>query len=231
LSDTVIITTGYNYADALSISPYAYASKTPILLTNEDGSLRNETKAALKDGGFKKVIIVGGTAVVSEETEEYLKQELSATVLRLYGTSRYKTSAEIIRWELGLKTDAEFQPEVVMTTEGMGVARADEFADALSSVSLLGKTGSVLLLLHKTEDASVDQAVIDELIRPYAKEMTTGYIFGGTAAISEQTETLLNETVKSAFEDPANWIVPNLFESAYGMLASVFRSDPFKAGY
>ena len=36
-SDTVVIATGYNFADSLSISPYAYRMGTPIILTDKDG--------------------------------------------------------------------------------------------------------------------------------------------------------------------------------------------------
>ncbi|MBR6977651.1 MAG: Cna B-type domain-containing protein, partial [Lachnospiraceae bacterium] len=60
VSDTVIITTGYNYADALSISPYAYAAKTPVLLARKDGSLSDEVKTLLTEAGFEKALIVGG---------------------------------------------------------------------------------------------------------------------------------------------------------------------------
>ena len=144
-NDTFILATGGGYADTLSISPYAYASKTPIFLTRTNGNLRDSVRDVLLDpaNGFKKAIIVGGTSAVTEETEQILKGK-EIEVLRLFGTNRYRTSAEIVKWELGLNTDATIQPAVQMKSEGMGIATGQNFADALASVNLLGKTKSVL---------------------------------------------------------------------------------------
>ncbi|MBP5294519.1 MAG: cell wall-binding repeat-containing protein, partial [Lachnospiraceae bacterium] len=194
-SDTVIIATGFNYADALSISPYAYAAKAPILLAKKDGSLSSEVKELLEGSGIKKALIVGGTNAVSAASEKYLTVVLGMTVQRLSGSNRYKTSAEIIRWELGLNDDAAFQPEVTMTNAGMGVATGENFADALASVSLLGKNGSILLL---ASDKKLDllEEHIDAFIKPFVKEMQKGYIFGGTVAVVEEIEDLLNAAIE-----------------------------------
>ena len=194
-SDTVIITTGYNYADALSISPYAYASKTPVLLANDKGALTSDVKSLLSNAGFKKAVILGGNLAVSEETEAYLKEK-GMTVLRLQGSTRYKTSAAIIKWSLGFNEKAAFQPSLKLTNEGMGVATGENFADALASVSLLGKTKSVLLLVNTDPKNATTKANVDALIKPYAKEMSKGYIFGGELAVKKEIEDLLNEAVK-----------------------------------
>ena len=119
-------------------------------------------------------------------------------MLRLQGKTRYETSADIMRWELGLKTDAAFQPSVTMTIEGMGVAAGGKFPDALGSVSLLGKTHSPLLLVSDSNSTNkgILKANIEELIKPYVKTMKRGYIFGGKGSVSAEIETLLNEAVK-----------------------------------
>ena len=120
------------------------------------------------------------------------------TVLRLEGDNRYETSAAIVRWELGLNEKAEIQPEVEMTNVGMGVATGASFPDALGAVSLLGKNGSVLLLAadNSAKNTEATQASIDELIKPFVKDMQKGYIFGGTGTVSEQIEEWLNEAVQ-----------------------------------
>ena len=56
---------GEGFADALTAGPLAYNNEFPILLT-APGSLRAETDAALADLGIDHVIIVGGTAAVSQ---------------------------------------------------------------------------------------------------------------------------------------------------------------------
>ena len=202
-NDTFILATGGGYADTLSISPYAYASKTPIFLTRTNGSLRESVKDVLIDpaNGFKKAIIVGGTTVVTEETEKTLKEN-NIEVLRLFGKNRYLTSVEIVKWELGLNTGAAIQPAVQMKSEGMGIATGQNFPDALASANLLGKTKSVLLLVKNVE--ATDKPNIDELIAPYTDKMTKGYIFGGTSAVTEATEALLNAVVPTTtiYETP-----------------------------
>ncbi len=191
---TVIVTTGYSFADVLSISPYAYAAKTPILLSRKNGSLSDDTKALLESEGFTKAIIIGGTGSVSPASEEYLKG-LGMDVLRLEGTTRYATSAAIMKWELGLLKEAVIQPEAEMTIEGMGVATGTGFPDALGSVSLLGRTHSPLLLVADNSKANREATLsnIEELITPYACDMSKGYIFGGAGTVSPQIENWLNE--------------------------------------
>ena len=148
-----------------------------------------------REAGFEKALIVGGNGAVSDETQDYLETTLGIKVMRLSGSNRYKTSAEIIRWELGMKEDALFQPAVLMTNAGMGVATGENFADALASVSLLGKNGSVLLLANGQKLALLQESV-DDFIKPYVKEMEKGYIFGGDNAVSPEIESLLNAAIE-----------------------------------
>ncbi len=195
--DTAIIATGFSFADTLAISPYAYAAKAPVFLTKKSGDLNATMEAFFEENGsaFSKVILVGGTSAVSENTEKYFIEK-GYQVLRLAGTDRYLTSAEIIRWETGRLTDAIFQPSVEMSLDGIGVATGSVFADALSAVSLLGKTHSVLMLIGNGQGVRPKiLEIIDELITPNVKNMKKGYIFGGTAAVNEEIEALLNEAV------------------------------------
>ena len=194
---TVIIATGSSFADALSISPYAYAACTPILLCRKNGSLTDEVKELIKSEGFTKAILIGGESVVSKDTEDYLKTDCEMEVLRLSGSDRYQTSAETIKWERGLDNEAAFQPEAEMTNVGMGIATGANFADALSSVSLLGKNHSVLMLVSNSKNyAETIRANIDEFIKPYVKEMEKGYILGGESAVSKEIEELLNAAIQ-----------------------------------
>ena len=57
---------GHDFADALSISSWAYATKSPMLLTTADGRLTQEEVDAIKaDKLVKRVILVGGTSDVA----------------------------------------------------------------------------------------------------------------------------------------------------------------------
>ena len=191
--ETVILATAMDYADTLAISPYAYAAKTPILLARGNGKVGPDVQAVFDSKVFSKVIIVGGKGVISEETENYLRDELELNVVRLAGANRFETGAEIIKWELGQNKDAEVQPEVEMTLDGMGVATGMDFSDSLGSVSLLGKNHSVLLLTMniKSGVSPLIKGIVDDIIVPNASQMTKGYIFGGTGAVNRAIEELL----------------------------------------
>ncbi|MBQ7602230.1 MAG: cell wall-binding repeat-containing protein [Lachnospiraceae bacterium] len=79
-----------------------------------------------------------------------------------------------------------------LNINGIGAATGTNFADALASVSLLGKNGSPLLLVPESRTATIE-SIVDELIRPNAALITKGYIFGGTGAVSEEIERFLQE--------------------------------------
>ena len=193
-SGTVILATSKSYADSLSISPYAYYSKTPIFYVQEDKTLREEEKAFMASGAVKRVIITGGSGAVSADTEAELK-EMGLEVLRLSGSNRYLTSAAIVKWAAGFNTEAAFQPDVLLKLDGMGVASGSGYADALASANLLGKNGSALLLVSYSNDANKEttKANIAELIAANKKLMKKGYILGGSGAVSKEIEADLNE--------------------------------------
>ena len=196
--ETVILATAMDYADTLAVSPYAYAAKTPILLARGNGKVGPDVQAVFDSKAFKNVIIVGGTGVISEETENYLKDELGLNVVRLAGANRFETGAEIIKWELGQKEGAEVQPEVEMTMDGMGVATGMDFSDALGSVSLLGKNHGVLLLTMNAKSgvSPLIRGIVNDIIVPNASQITKGYIFGGSGAVDVNIETMLEEALQ-----------------------------------
>ena len=195
-SGTFILATSADYADTLAISPYAYASKTPIFYTNEAGLLSDEVKTFLTSGAFERVVISGGEGVVLPETEKALT-DAGLKAVRLCGDDRYLTSAEIARWVLGKNTAAAFQPDVLMSVNKMGVATGDECADALVSVDLLGRTKGILLLASDANASLKEyfEDAVEEFIVPAKETMVAGYIFGGEFWISKNIEDTLNATV------------------------------------
>ena len=97
-----------------------------------------------------------------------------------------------------MSEDAAFQPEAEMTIDCMGVATGMDFADALGSVSLLGRTASPLLLVSDSNKKNLEatEANLTNLIHPYVKEMKKGYIIGGSKVVSPAIEELLNAAVQ-----------------------------------
>ena len=161
--DTAIIATSANYADALSISSYAYAKKAPVFLCDPDTGLTTQQRAAL--GKFKHIVVAGGTSAVPS------RHLNGFNVKRLSGATRYDTSLAIARYALGNG----------MKSDNLVFATGANFADALAAGPLAGKTNSIMLLAENASSPTVDYA------SQLRNETSNAVIAGGENAVSRQT--------------------------------------------
>lgn len=90
--DKTILINGKNYADAPSISAFAYRETSPILLTNGK-ILRKETFEIIKNK--ENLLIVGGENSVPKAMAEKLNNNY-IKIARLKGKDRYETSQQIV---------------------------------------------------------------------------------------------------------------------------------------
>ncbi|MBR3234310.1 MAG: cell wall-binding repeat-containing protein, partial [Atopobiaceae bacterium] len=133
-------------------------------------NIDDATLNAIKDGGFKRVVVVGGTAAVTSAAQAKLEQA-GAQVVRLAGDTALDTSGAIAAWEVG---------------EGMGVshlsvATSDGYWDALTGAAVCGKNSSVLVLVGK--DGAKDPWRAYDSASQLGK-IEHGHVLGGTAAVS-----------------------------------------------
>ena len=182
VSDICFVTTSWGYADALSASSFAYAKRAPIFLARYDNAcLSKQTLATIKNKGFKRVIIVGGTSVVSPEVENQLAQQGIQGVERIFGESSYDTSLSLAQklLDMGLRAN------------NMGVATGVDYLDALCGSALCGRYDSVIVLADDTNTSAVSQFMSRNraAIKSYA-------IFGGTAAVGEATEAEIHRVLE-----------------------------------
>ncbi|WP_350342414.1 cell wall-binding repeat-containing protein [Proteinivorax tanatarense] len=162
--DTIILATGNNYPDALSIAPVAAKKSVPILFTPKD-HLRDTTNEAIAKWDVKNVVIVGGENAVSKSVVTQLENE-GVTINRISGADRYETSLEIAK---------EFDTGYY---NGVVVATGEDFPDALASSVLAAQTGKPILLARQNQ--------INSNILSYIFEVQgTPFIIGGNNAISE----------------------------------------------
>lgn len=174
---TAVIATLDSFQDAMSISPYSFKSAAPIFLTLPGGELGSDVVSAIRSGGFKNVVICGGTAAVSGNTESKLP---GIHCIRLSGDDCYGTSLRIARW---CQTQG-------MVANRMAVATGEGYHDGMCGGPLCGKFGSVLLL------ASEDHCeIIDGFVKPNKQSIKEGYILGGKAALSDNIEKRLNDAL------------------------------------
>ena len=170
-SDTAIVAAGANFPDALAASPYSYWSHSPIYLADSDGSISDETLAAISEGGFSRIVVMGGSSAIPTEAFNDLCALDVGTVDRVYGEDRYETAAAMARWCI----------DQGMEVDNAAVATGANFPDALAGAALCGRKGSVLLLATKNNSEA------KELLKDYASSVSTLYFLGGTSAISRAT--------------------------------------------
>ena len=95
ISETVFLVNGGAIADGLTATPLASTYDAPILLTTKDTVLQ-ETMDEIKRLKAKKVVLIGGTGVISANVENTLKLN-GFTVSRIGGENRYDTSLMIAK--------------------------------------------------------------------------------------------------------------------------------------
>ena len=134
--DTAIVATGEDFADALSISPIAYQLRAPIFFADSSDTLPATQLTALQSSGKTKILIVGGTSVVSSSAENQLKRVGSVT--RLGGALRYDTSRIINDYAVA---------NYGFTWEGVAFASGKKAPDSLGGGAMQGKQKHLLALL------------------------------------------------------------------------------------
>ena len=169
-SDTLIVATGFNYADALSVSPFAFAYKFPIFLCGSNG-LSADAISYISGAGFKRAILVGGTAAVPERVKQQLTSAGISTgsITRLAGATRYETSAKIMSYAVNAG----------MNVSNVYLATGKNFPDALAAGPVAGKLRAPLLLV----DPGIEYA--HTVLANYRGNVNVATVVGGTSAVSE----------------------------------------------
>lgn len=168
-SDTLIVATGFNYADALSVSPFAFAYKSPIFLCGSNG-LSADAISYISGAGFKRAILVGGTAAVPDRVKQQLTSAgiSSGSITRLAGATRYETSAKIMSYAVNAG----------MNVSTVYLATGKNFPDALAAGPVAGKLRAPLLLV----DPSIEYA--HTVLANYCGSVNVATVVGGTSAVS-----------------------------------------------
>jgi putative cell wall-binding protein len=179
------IARGDDFADALVVSPLAYSTGYPILLT-PTARLHGAAANAITTAGYEGVIIAGQVSAVSSGTERELKALLPAAgaVVRVGGSDRYATAELIARYAV---------EHYWALPDWTGIASGTDFPDAVAGGAAIGAQSGVLVL---TAPASLSsrahaflQGVDDSGLLDHA------VIFGGTKAVSAPVETAVRQVV------------------------------------
>jgi hypothetical protein len=164
----VFIARGDRFADALVISPLAYASRAPILLTPTKG-LWKSTASRLSAAHYKSAVVVGSS--MSGTVQNGIKKRVPAVEV-WGGNGAYDTAVQVAAHEV---------LDGTLSWKYVGVSRGDIFPDALCGGAIAGKAGGVILL---TQPSSLDPGVADAMTA-HAADVKRCEIYGSHYAVSD----------------------------------------------
>ena len=171
-ADTVLLVNGWAMADGLTATPLASAYNAPILLTRLN-SIPEETMEEIKRLGAKRIILIGGSGVISNAIQDNLKKS-GYGVTRIGGKTRYDTSLLIAK-----ELDKLIDVHTVYIAYGYGEP------DALSIAAKAGETKQPIILTSKNY-------LPDETYKWLKGEnIKTAYFIGGKGVISQ---AIINQT-------------------------------------
>ncbi|MBC2724464.1 cell wall-binding repeat-containing protein [Desulfosporosinus sp.] len=178
----VILSTGNEFADALSASVLAHEKEAPILLVDFSADRSNDAfdyiLQHLDSNGT--VYIIGGAGIIGEEFETKLYALGIQNVVRIAGMDRYETSYKV----------ASSLNDVPTTT--VVISSGEHYPDALSISGFAANKGWPILL--SPHDA------LPQDIKTYLQEKKPSkvYITGGSGAISDDVAAEINGLLPEA---------------------------------
>ena len=177
----VILASGEQFPDALSISAYAGATETPILLTSAKKmpAATQQELNSLQQKGNLKTIVVGGEAVVSSATLSSLN-----SVQRIAGYDRYETAADVYKFARD-----------VLTSQTTYLVTGENFPDALAVGSLAAKQSAGIVM---TQRAYLPGSTYSVLSGPTDSPMNV-VIIGGLAVVTDQIKYIVEGTVQPPY--------------------------------
>ncbi|MGO5066634.1 cell wall-binding repeat-containing protein [Clostridium sporogenes] len=183
----IVITNGFQFADALSVSSFAASKGYPIIMSNPD-KLPNEIKKRIKDISPSKVFIIGGESVVKSSIVNELSSIIpsldKSDIKRVSGKNRYETSLNVCK-ELSLSSDT------AVITSG------ENFPDALSGSALASKINSPIILTDGV-DISNQKKYLDN------NNYKNFILLGGTGVINEESQRILENKPVISDKDSKN---------------------------
>jgi len=172
--DSIFISTGRNYPDALAAGPAAHNIGGAVLLVDglSTSGINASQRQLLIDLGRPDLFITGGANVFTESVVASLEETLDGdrTSIRLAGTSRFDTARVINAFAFGF---TETYPDFALVANGLG------YADALTGGPLAAALGAPMYLSLPT---CLSQDVFGDLLDLI---VTEAYALGSPLALSD----------------------------------------------
>lgn len=167
----VILTNGYGFADALSVSSAAALNQYPIIMT-DPSKLPEEAADTISNLQPEQLYIIGGQASIKDSVVNEVKNLVPTLkdnqLIRISGNDRYETTLNICKY-FNLDTDTAI------------IANGSNFPDALSGSALAAKLKAPIILTDGL-DISNQKSFIE------SKGYQNLILLGGLASIDLSVE-------------------------------------------
>ncbi len=199
LGSTAVVASGDVFADALVAGPFAAHGNHPVLLTPPD-ELYPAVAGYLLSVSIEHVVLMGGTAALSEAVEQSIK-DLGIAVTRLAGSTRFDTAVKAAEFvtdrysdtssqsssgsggNTSDGTDGDTDGQTCFANSTIGLARARVPFDSFSAAPLLAQLCAPLVLADPGRIPADTAAYLDAARE--ANPATDLRVFGGDAAVSQ----------------------------------------------
>lgn len=172
-ADVAVLARADDHADALSASVLAADRRGPILLTPPD-HLDRRVADELRRLGAREVVFAGGERALAHAIVRQV-QDVGASVVRVFGATRYETAARIA-------VEVNGSPDGAYLALGAHPDPSRAWPDAVAVGALAARQGRPILL---TEPQGLPAATADAL-QALGRPATT--LVGGTAAIGSAVQ-------------------------------------------
>ncbi|WP_254906555.1 cell wall-binding repeat-containing protein [Clostridium tyrobutyricum] len=182
----IVLASGKDFADALSVGPAASIEGIPVILTQPD-QLPTVTSDYIKSNtNLTKTYVIGETASVSASLYSTLKNPE-----RFGGKDRFETNAKVID---GFKDDFDFSNLYLALGKG---PIGNEFADSLTGGALAAKNKSALVITSSTISPYTTALLKDKF-----NTGSTLTVLGGTGNITDSMVSTLKDAIVNPAPDP-----------------------------
>ncbi|UOK59111.1 cell wall-binding repeat-containing protein [Bacillus sp. OVS6] len=160
----VVVATGGNFADALSIAPIAAQLEMPILLSRKD-SVPGAVSTFINNWDVERSYVIGGVNAISDAAAKKLPG-----VKRISGADRYATNSKII--------DTFIEDIDTFFTY---FATGTNYPDALAGSALAAQYSSPVILTNPAKANIATKTTVEK----YMDQMYVYYILGGETALPQ----------------------------------------------
>ena len=172
VNNGIVVATGTDFPDALSVAPISAMKSMPILLSQKSG-LDPNMSAFIKGKNIPISYIIGGTGALDSSIDTSLPNSK-----RLSGNDRFGTNLSI---------NNQFASDLNFDT--VYLATGLDFPDALSGSALAAKNNAPIIL---TDKDSISTDMLNFMKNNNVKHVV---ILGGTGVISQAVEDNINTKI------------------------------------